>query len=202
MNNQAQTIVLIRHGFTAENEQGKYISTTDVPLNERGVKQIKKIANAVPEGCFNRLVSSPLLRAVQSAKIFNVATGLEIEVLETLKELDFGVFENFSDSELSSPEHSCFHDYKNWRSSSDSKMPTNAEQYYEVEVRAKEVWDNLKNSGKNTIVLSHGVFLRILVVTQILGLPAEMYRRIKLDNSKKVIVSIEDGISYIQKLNY
>ena len=68
-------ITLLRHGQTDFNAQGRLQGRTDNPLNDTGVQQAKRAANAI--GPVDKIISSPLQRAIQTAEVFNK----EIEIL-------------------------------------------------------------------------------------------------------------------------
>lgn len=83
-------LLLVRHGQTDFNKnkrpQGQEI---DVPLNETGIAQAEEAARSLPEG-IDRVVSSPLKRAAQTAEILNRTLNAEIEFNDDIKELRYG----------------------------------------------------------------------------------------------------------------
>ena len=58
-------LVVIRHGETQANAEGRYLGALDVGLNDTGVAQVARLAQllAATEAPFQRLLTSPLLRA-------------------------------------------------------------------------------------------------------------------------------------------
>ena len=127
-------IILVRHGKTAGNLEGRYIgSRTDEPLCEEGIHALEE---KVREGIYppvDLVYASPMIRCRQTAKILwpefveaNEAAGVsakvklsgehvnaesdmqggtcrsgQIQVLDDLRECDFGAFENKNYQELS-----------------------------------------------------------------------------------------------------
>jgi len=82
-----RVIVLVRHGQTRLNAEGRLAGRLDVPLTDIGEVQAKAAAEAVlARRAPARVVSSPLLRARQTAAAF----GLPVEVDERWIELDYG----------------------------------------------------------------------------------------------------------------
>jgi broad specificity phosphatase PhoE len=77
-------IVVCRHGRTAHNAAARLLGRLDVPLDEVGAEQARAVAATV--GPVDRVVSSPLLRARQTADAF----GVPVEVDERWIELDYG----------------------------------------------------------------------------------------------------------------
>lgn len=91
-------LLLIRHGMTSGNQLKKYIGTTDEPLCEEGIRQLKKRA---AEGFYpdcERVVISPMIRCVQTAEILFSQAEKVIE--PQLRECDFGKFEGKNYEEL------------------------------------------------------------------------------------------------------
>ena len=87
-------IIAIRHGETDINAsgllQGQQI---DAPLNEKGKEQARQAAEKLP-GDIDIIISSPLVRATQTARILNERFKKEaMSVDNRLLERDFGEFE-------------------------------------------------------------------------------------------------------------
>lgn len=59
-------LYLIRHGETIWNEKGLWQGITDVPLNEKGREQAKKLANSLER--VDAIYSSPLKRSLETAE--------------------------------------------------------------------------------------------------------------------------------------
>jgi broad specificity phosphatase PhoE len=77
-------LILARHGRTAANAQGLLQGRMDLPLDEVGREQARKIAVAL--AAVDVVISSPLRRAVETAE----ALGKIIEIDDRWIELDFG----------------------------------------------------------------------------------------------------------------
>ena len=80
-------IIVVRHGRTASNAAGLLLGHGDPPLDELGLRQAARVAEAV--GPVDAVVSSPLHRARQTAAAFDLAGG-EVSVDERFIELDYG----------------------------------------------------------------------------------------------------------------
>ena len=81
MSDKKLIAVVQRHGATILNEDNKFRSRMDPPLDERGIKQAEAAAqNLRDEGLeVKRIVSSPMLRAVQTADAIAEEFGLDVE---------------------------------------------------------------------------------------------------------------------------
>ncbi len=62
-------IYIVRHGETDWNVEGRYTSRGDIPLNETGIKQAYMIKQKLNNMDFDRVFSSPLIRAYSTAQI-------------------------------------------------------------------------------------------------------------------------------------
>lgn len=83
------TIWLVRHASTDWNGSGRFQGRTDIPLNDAGREQARALAAELAGRDFHTVWSSPLLRAVETARI---AIG-EPTIDERLTEFDFGSLE-------------------------------------------------------------------------------------------------------------
>lgn len=91
------TLFLVRHGRTDSNVRGLLHGRTDVPLDEHGVRQAACIAERmVGEGGVDVLISSPLQRALATARAIGERLGLEPRTMSELAEIDFGSFEGIA----------------------------------------------------------------------------------------------------------
>ncbi len=86
-------LILVRHGETAANSQGRLQGRVETGLNERGREQAERLANAVAALDPVAIVSSPLRRTRETAAAIGAATGLDVEIDERLIELDYGDWE-------------------------------------------------------------------------------------------------------------
>lgn len=79
----------MRHGETTWNQQGKFCGRSDPALTDQGRRQAAALRTLISDVVFDRVVSSPSLRAVETARL---AHG-EPEVDDRLCEIDFGDLE-------------------------------------------------------------------------------------------------------------
>lgn len=83
------SIYLIRHGQTAGNAERR-LQTPDVPLDEAGLEQARRLGERLREAGIARVVSSDYARAHQTAEAVVRATGAPHEVEPLLRERNFG----------------------------------------------------------------------------------------------------------------
>lgn len=87
----ARRIVVLRHGLTAWNAEGRYQGQADVELTETGHQQAKAAAIALVKAYdITRIVSSDLLRTRQTAACLAEESGLPVAYDERLREIHVG----------------------------------------------------------------------------------------------------------------
>lgn len=93
-------IHLIRHGLTEGNLKQQYIGSTDLPLAGVGVKELTKLRDELDYPKVDKVYSSPMLRCKQTAAI--LYPSKDIQLVDNLREIDFGEFEGKTAGELES----------------------------------------------------------------------------------------------------
>jgi probable phosphoglycerate mutase len=102
-NGEFMTIItLIRHGETEWNLTGRWQGHADVPLNELGKLQARRLAERLrAEGVrFDALYSSDLLRAWETAQALGEALGISPQSLPALREIDVGKWSGLNRQEV------------------------------------------------------------------------------------------------------
>jgi broad specificity phosphatase PhoE len=137
-------LILARHGRTAANAAGLLQGRLDHPLDEHGRWQAGRIAAALPE--VDRVVSSPLLRARQTAE----ALGLPIEVDERWIELDYGTLDGCPLAEVDADV------WERWRWDLDF-VPAGGESQRELGGRVQKACEELLADAveSDVVVVSH-----------------------------------------------
>lgn len=87
------TLVLVRHGETAWNAEGRVQGQTDVPLNDLGRTQAEALVPVLAAERFAAIYSSDLLRVRETAQPTARALALEVALDEGLRERHYGMFE-------------------------------------------------------------------------------------------------------------
>jgi probable phosphoglycerate mutase len=88
-------ILLARHGETESNRERRFQGQKDVPLSDAGREQARALAEqaAAEEPGLVALYTSPLVRAMETARTVGTALGLEPRADARLKEVDVGDWE-------------------------------------------------------------------------------------------------------------
>ena len=93
-------LILIRHGETLWNKEGRIQGTSDIELSPVGIEQARLLALSLKDQHIGAIHSSPLKRALKTAEIINGFHRKEIRIHPGLMEMDQGDFEGFSFKEL------------------------------------------------------------------------------------------------------
>lgn len=86
-------LYLIRHCRTRWNDQRRVQGSRDIPLSTQGLAQARAIAPTLAGLGIDRIISSPLARAVQTADIYAQHLGVPLETDARLREIDHGAWE-------------------------------------------------------------------------------------------------------------
>jgi broad specificity phosphatase PhoE len=86
-------IIFARHGQTAPNREGLVLGRADPELTEEGHRQAALLAAALSAEPVSAILTSPLLRARQTAEPLEAACGVPVVVDERLLEIDWGTWE-------------------------------------------------------------------------------------------------------------
>lgn len=89
-------VLLIRHGQSEGNVEGRFGGHTDTQLSARGRKQAEATARAVGSEKFDTIYSSDLVRAIETASPLVRVTGSPLESTEALRERNVGVMEGLT----------------------------------------------------------------------------------------------------------
>jgi broad specificity phosphatase PhoE len=95
----SRAFLCLRHGATDWNRQGLFQGRTDIPLNDDGIAQAHAAAMRLHNVPFDRVVASPLIRALKTAEIISSAKDKPLAVDNGIIECDFGSLEGLSVAE-------------------------------------------------------------------------------------------------------
>jgi len=159
-------IVLLRHGESIANAQGYYQGQTDFTLTEIGKKQAHSLAKWWQKQgvTFDLIISSPLMRARQTAEIISSILELPLEFDPLWMERDAGLLSGLhqDDAEQLYPQPSFTHIYQ--------PIGTTGESQWELYLRAgRALSDLLRRAPGRYLVVSHGGILNMVLYT-ILGI--------------------------------
>ncbi|MBR6349277.1 MAG: histidine phosphatase family protein [Lachnospiraceae bacterium] len=147
-------IYIIRHGQTEMNNVKALQGRSDHPLNETGVKQAEDTAKLLADQGikFDYVFSSPLIRAVQTAKL--ISPENEPVVDERLIEMDYGKYEGLELSNMPPEIKFFFSDFVN------NPAPDTMEQLPAVVDRLGEFLEEIKGLKGNILISTHAIAMK------------------------------------------
>ncbi len=90
------TLLLVRHGETDWNAEGRLQGQTDRPLSDYGRRQARQLAEELADEDLAAIYASDLARARQTAEIVGERIGLPVELDAGLREKDWGTWEGLT----------------------------------------------------------------------------------------------------------
>lgn len=173
-------IILVRHGATDWNIEGRCQGSSDRELCELGARQAEQIASLFSREKLHAVYSSNLRRARQTAAPISRAHALPVLIEDGVRELDHGELEGLTFSEIKNK----YGDFLvRWRSEPAEIHVPGGERLADVADRA---WKSLNEiarrhqQGERILVVSHN-FPILGIVCKITGTHLNHYRKFHLD---------------------
>ena len=143
-------IVLVRHGQTAVNAEGRLQGRIDAPLTELGRRQASASGSALDPAAVRRVVVSPLLRARQTAEAFGLPASVPVDVDERWVELDYGEWDGQPLRSMPTE------DWDRWRRD-ETFAPPGGESLVALEARVRAACESLCEEARegDVVVVSH-----------------------------------------------
>ena len=193
------TLILVRHGQTDWNVNGRYMGWIDEGLNEEGVRQAGELARRLDRWPISAVYSSPLKRAATTAEAIAGPHGVAVQTVEDLGEMRIGAWEGMYAGDIAAgyPEL-----WKTWRANpGDFQMP-GGESLGEVRQRAVRALNRMMDGSEGKIVLAvtHDVVVRLLAA-YCLGVSEDIYRRLEVGNASMTVLERNGGKLKLRVLN-
>ena len=165
---------LLRHGQTPMSVQKRYAGRTDAPLTEVGVQQAAAAAKRLASAGLGVIVTSPLLRTVQTAQAVAAVTGAAVVTDDGFRETDFGAWEGLTFAEVRERWPA---EISAWLADPDV-APPGGESFTDVSARVTEALDRVlaARAGQTVLIVSHVTPIKMLVTAALLAPPAALYR--------------------------
>jgi phosphoserine phosphatase len=190
--------LLMRHGETAWNREGRVMGRQPVELDEGGRAQVEMAVPLARQLGLDLIVSSPLARAVQSAEIISRGVdGLEILTDERLEEVRYGAWEGKTYYQLIKDET-----YISYRKAPLESLTPGGETIRDVQQRGVAAVDAAVTAhrGKRILFISHGDIIRT-VLCHYMRLDLIHFHRLRIDNATFTAVEISDDFAEVKFVN-
>ena len=172
-------LILIRHGETMNNINGVTQGWNDSALSPAGEKQIRQVAERLARYQPTALFSSPLARAVSTARAISDVAGLEIQLLDDLREMNYGEWQGQSFLAIRELQADVFRKFVD-----DPAYPCpGGESHVDVRERMNKAFQQMMNGEPSTIIaVSHGTAIRV-GATALLSIDVGASRQLAIDNA-------------------
>jgi broad specificity phosphatase PhoE/ribonuclease HI len=196
-------MLLLRHGQTPLSVDRRYSGLGDVTLTELGVRQAeaaaKRIAALEDLGESVHVVSSPLMRATQTAQRVADALGVRVETHRELREADFGEWEGLTFAEAAQRDPEL---HRRWLRNA-SVRPPGGESFDEVYRRVRRACSDViaRYGGETVVIVSHVTPIKSLLRYALDVGPSLLYR-LHLDLASLSIADFyPDGNASVRLIN-
>jgi broad specificity phosphatase PhoE len=173
-------LFLVRHGATAATEEDRFSGSTGAELSEQGRSQAARLGERLSQQSITAIYSSPLSRALETARIVASHCRVEPVTRAGLKEMGHGHWEGMKREYV---EREFAAEYVAWEADPFTFAPAGGESGLAVLARALPVVREIvaADPGGQLLVVSHKATLR-LVLSSLLGFDPRGYRD-RLDQS-------------------
>ena len=159
----------VRHGEATWNAEERVCGSTDVPLSDVGRNQARELARRLRPVLVDALYSSPLGRALETARLIGEAVGLTPVVDHRLAELNYGEWEGRTFDEIKSAAPAI---YDAWDADPANLSPPGGESGVHLVERVTPFLADVaqRHPRGNVVVVCHKTVCR-LVACHLMGLP-------------------------------
>jgi broad specificity phosphatase PhoE len=153
------TLLLVRHGETDWNRDGRWQGRSDTRLNDLGREQARALADTL-DGTIDVVYSSDLARARETAEILSSKLGLEIQLDERLRERGFGSWEGLTSPEIEERDADA---HRLWRAG-EGPGAHDAEPFDSFAQRITAFLDDVleRHPDDEVLVVAHGGSIRVI----------------------------------------
>lgn len=193
---ESTRLIVVRHGETVWNVEGRYQGHLDSPLTATGLAQSGALAARLAKYTFSALHSSDLGRALHTAQIISKRTGHTRVADARLRERDLGIFQGLTKDEIRQrfPE-----EYRRFRSGDAEYVLSGGESAAQAGERMIGGLEDLagRHPGEQIVVVAHGGVLSALL-RYTLGLAAAAPRRFERRNATWNVFTWKDAKWFLE----
>ncbi len=186
-------LVVVRHGVTEWNREGRFQGHLDPPLSEVGRREADLVAERLAADDLarpKRIVSSSLARAAETAATIGRASGVGVKTDDRLMEIGQGEWEGRTHAEL---EVADARRYRAWRDAAGVRQPPGGESIDSAMARVGAVLEEFATADAGTLcVVSHGGTIRVLA-RLLFDLADDRSWALDVDNASIGVATLVDG---------
>ena len=182
-------IVIVRHGETDWNMEGRFQGQIDIPLNENGKDQAKKASEYLKDINFNKAYSSSMMRPFETAQIILGNKNLKIKKIDELVEISHGLWEGKLENEIRDNWPKLLAD---WHQKPETVTMPEGESIRDVAKRSIAAWERICDDQEDediTLLVAHDAVNKTLIC-HLLGLDCSNIWMIKQGNGGITVIDI------------
>ena len=191
--------VLVRHGQTEWNRVERFRGRKDLLLDATGLRQALAAALRIKDWPVAAVYSSPLRRALETAKVIANQLDLPVEPLDGLIDLDFGDWQGLAAEEAAKQDGGL---HKVWLERPDQVRFPGGEGLADVRDRVVAAVEDIavKNPDRVVVLVSHNVVCRVLLCS-LLGLDNSHFWQVGQDVCAINAFEIREGVPTVTLIN-
>jgi broad specificity phosphatase PhoE len=193
------TIYIVRHGQTDMNRDRVFRGRLDPPLNTLGHEEARAVAARLKGEPVSFILSSPLLRATQTAEAIGRLRSVGVRTVRELIDIDFGKWQGMSEKNVMKRHGRLLHQ---WLKEPHKVTFPGGESLQDVRKRLEVFIDLLQAqfAGRTGVVVSHRVTLKVLV-SILAEIPPKNFWNIRIDTASVSIFEIAQDRTIVRCLN-
>ena len=184
-------ITMVRHGETDWNIAMRLQGMQNSELTKKGIEQAKQAAEALRNKNFDKIISSDLKRAMETAEIINKLQDVPLEKNVSIRERNFGIMEGLTREEIMDrfPET-----YQGYMQRKDTYPVPEGESLVDFYARVTTGMQQIvrENEGKHLLIITHGGVLDCMM-RMIFDYPLSAPRRFSIYNASVNEFSVNEG---------
>ncbi|MEB3295247.1 MAG: histidine phosphatase family protein [Synechococcales bacterium] len=185
---ETMRFLLVRHGETQWNREGRFQGQIDVPLNENGKRQADQAGEFLKDVQIDAAVSSPMARPKETAeRILQHHPDVALTTLVDLCEISHGTWEGKLEAEIRSEYPGLL---EQWQTQPETVQMPEGENLGDVWRRAETAWAEIvaaAKPGTTTLVVAHDAINKALLC-QIIGLGSASFWNFKQGNGAVSVI--------------
>jgi broad specificity phosphatase PhoE len=192
-------LILVRHGETEWNREGRCQGFSDVELNENGRRQIVELALSLRNERISAIYSSDLKRASDTAKAIAKYHNLPVQIEPGLREMYQGDFEGLTFVEIRERYADLL---REWKENAESVRLPGGESLKEVQDRAWRVIERIRyrHPEETVVTVSHNLTI-ITLLCKFTDVGLNEFPRFKLQAASKNLVLFRNGRFIVDVIN-
>ncbi len=189
-------VILIRHGETDYNSDGRFGGLTDISINSNGEKQAKSLRRKLKKEHFDMIYSSNLTRCRETVELLKFKVGITYS--KNLQEMNFGRWEGLTYEEV---ERNYSLQVKEWKQDWINYGIPKGESFSKMAERVIDEFERIKKNPISKVALiTHGGCIRTILGHYLMD-SIEQCWKFYIDNGSISRLIFDDNYVYLKTLN-